>query len=81
MMRNGWSFLIILICSLHFGQQTSFKFDFGGSRVENGFIPVTSDSKFDKKTGYGFMDISGLKAVDNGGNALTGDFITSDNHF
>lgn len=81
MMRNGWSFLIILICSLHFGQQTSFKFDFGGSRVENGFIPVTSDSKFDKKTGYGFMDISGLKAVDNGGNALTGDFITSDNPF
>jgi hypothetical protein len=27
------------------------------------------------------MDISGLKSVDNGGNALTGDFITSNKPF
>ncbi|WP_228372230.1 rhamnogalacturonan acetylesterase [Chryseobacterium gregarium] len=59
----------------------SFKFDFGNDRTENGFIPITSTSKFDQKTGYGFMDISGLKSVDNGRNALTGDYITSDKPF
>lgn len=81
MMKKGLSFLILLICSFYFGQQTTFKFDFGESRVEKGFIPITSTSKFDKKIGYGFMDISGLKSVDNGGNALNGDFITSDKPF
>ena len=80
-MRKGLLFLMFCICSLYFGQQTTFKFDFGGSRVENGFIPINSTSKFDKKIGYGFMDIAGLKSVDNGGNALTGDFITSDKPF
>lgn len=80
-MKNGFSFLIVLVCSIIFGQQTSFKFDFGGNRVEKGFIPITSISKFDKKIGYGFMDISGLKSIDKGENTLTGDFITSDKPF
>ena len=80
-MKNGFSFLIVLVYSILFGQQTTFKFDFGGDRVEKGFIPINPTSKFDKKIGYGFMDISGLKSVDNGGNALTGDFITSDKPF
>ncbi|NML56855.1 rhamnogalacturonan acetylesterase [Chryseobacterium cheonjiense] len=80
-MKSPILFFIYFICSLMFAQQTAFKFDFGGKRIESGFIPVTSTSKFDKKTGYGFMDISGLKSVDNGGNALTGDFITSDKPF
>lgn len=72
---------MIFVCSLMFAQQTTFKFDFGGNRVENRYIPITENSKFDRKTGYGFMDISGLKSVDNGGNALTGDYITSDKPF
>ncbi|GEN75295.1 rhamnogalacturonan acetylesterase [Chryseobacterium hagamense] len=80
-MRKGLSFLIVFICSFYFGQQTGFKFDFGGNRFEKGYIPVTSTSKFDKKVGYGFMDISGLQSVDNGGNALTGDFITGNKPF
>ncbi|MCS3870225.1 lysophospholipase L1-like esterase [Chryseobacterium ginsenosidimutans] len=80
-MKKRIGFLMLFICSLMFAQQTTFKFDFGGSRTEKGFIPVTSTSKFDKKIGYGFMDISGLKSVDNGGNALTGDYITSDKPF
>lgn len=80
-MENRIKFLMIFVCSLMFAQQTTFKFDFGGSRVENGYIPITENSKFDRKTGYGFMDISGLKSVDNGGNALTGDYITSDKPF
>lgn len=80
-MKNGFSFLIVLVCSLYFGQQTTFKFDFGGDRVEKGFIPINPTSKFDKKIGYGFMDISGLKSIDRGENTLTGDFITSDKPF
>ena len=80
-MKNWIKILTLFLGSFLFAQQISFKFDFGGSRTENGFIPVTSTSKFDKKTGYGFMDISGLKSVDNGGNALTGDYITSDKPF
>jgi len=72
---------MLFVSSFLLAQQTTFKFDLGGKRVESGFIPVTSTSKFDKKTGYGFMDISGLKSVDNGGNALTGDFITRDKPF
>ncbi|WP_228414810.1 rhamnogalacturonan acetylesterase [Chryseobacterium sp. G0201] len=81
MMKKGTGFLMLFICSLMFAQQTTFKFDFGGERAENGFIPITSTSKFDKKIGYGFMDISNLKSVDNGGNTLTGDYITSDKPF
>lgn len=80
-MKNRVGVLMIFICSLMFAQQTAFKFDFGGNRVEKGFIPINSTSKFDRKIGYGLMDISGLKSVDNGGNALTGDFITSDKPF
>jgi lysophospholipase L1-like esterase len=80
-MKNWIKFLMLFLGSFLFAQQTSFKFDFGTDRTENGFIPITSTSKFDKKIGYGFMDISGLKSVDNGGNALTGDYITSDKPF
>ncbi|MGC5745659.1 rhamnogalacturonan acetylesterase [Chryseobacterium sp. NFX27] len=80
-MINRIKFLILFICSLMFAQQTTFKFDFGGERVQNGFIPITPTSKFDKKKGYGFMDISGLKSVDRSGDPLTGDFITSDKPF
>ncbi|QQQ30419.1 rhamnogalacturonan acetylesterase [Chryseobacterium indoltheticum] len=80
-MKNWMKFLTLFLSSFLLAQQTTFKFDFGGNRIENGFIPISSNSKFDKKIGYGFMDISGLKSVDNGGNALTGDFITSDKPF
>jgi lysophospholipase L1-like esterase len=80
-MKNWISLLTVLFCATIFAQQTTFKFDFGGERVEKGFIPINSNSKFDKKTSYGFMDISGLKSVDNGENALTGDFITSEKPF
>jgi len=75
-MGKTTGFLLLFISSLIFAQQTTFKFDFGGHRTEKGFIPISPDSRFDPKTGYGFMDVSGLESVDRGGNALTGDFIT-----
>ncbi|MCU7616887.1 rhamnogalacturonan acetylesterase [Chryseobacterium sp. PBS4-4] len=80
-MQNLMRFLMLFLGSFLFAQQTTFMFDFGTDRTENGFIPITSTSKFDKKIGYGFVDISGLKSIDNGGNALTGDYITSDKPF
>ena len=80
-MENRITFLMLFLGSFLLAQQTAFKFDFGNDRTENGFIPITSTTKFDQKTGYGFMDISGLKSVDNGRNALTGDYITSDKPF
>ncbi len=80
-MKSQMPFLMLFVGLFLLAQQTTFKFDLGGKRVGSGFIPVTSTSKFDKKTGYGFMDISDLKSVDNGGNALTGDFITSHKPF
>ncbi|WP_258561880.1 rhamnogalacturonan acetylesterase [Chryseobacterium chendengshani] len=78
---NWIKFLTLFLGSFLFAQQTAFKFDFGTDRTEKGFIPITSTTKFNTKIGYGFMDISGLKSIDNGGNALTGDFITSDKPF
>lgn len=80
-MKNFISLLMLFASSFLLAQQTAFKFDFGGNRVEKGFIPITPFSKFDKNIGYGFMDISGLKSIDNGGNTLTGDCITSDKPF
>ncbi|MDR6157817.1 lysophospholipase L1-like esterase [Chryseobacterium sp. SLBN-27] len=80
-MKNFIPLLMLFAGSFLLAQQTAFKFDFGGNRVEKGFIPITPVSKFDKNIGYGFMDISGLKSADNGRNALTGDFITSDKPF
>ncbi|MBW7674786.1 rhamnogalacturonan acetylesterase [Chryseobacterium chendengshani] len=80
-MMNWIKFLTLFLGSFLFAQQTAIKFDFGTDRTEKGFIPITSTTKFNTKIGYGFMDISGLKSVDNGGNALTGDFITSDKPF
>lgn len=72
---------MLFLGSFLFAQQTTFKFDFGTDRTGRGFIPITSASRFDQKTGYGFMDISELKSFGHGGNALMGDYITSDKPF
>ncbi|WP_370895888.1 rhamnogalacturonan acetylesterase [Chryseobacterium gossypii] len=80
-MKNWIVFFIWISCPALFGQQNTFKFDFGGNRTQAGYIAVTEHSGFNRETGYGFMDISRLKTVDRGGNALTGDFITSDKPF
>ena len=61
--------------------QTSYKFDFGAGRTAPGFIKISPDSKFDYKVGYGFEPGSSLETVDCGGDALTGDFVTSKKPF
>jgi lysophospholipase L1-like esterase len=64
-----------------FSQTTSYKFDFGTDKAANGYIAITPNTIFSKETGYGFEAGSGVKAIDRGGNALTGDYITSDKPF
>lgn len=71
----------LLVADLLVAQQTSFKFDFGSGRAAAGYIPVTPATKFSYKTGYGIDQGSIVEAVDRGGNALTGDFITSKKSF
>jgi lysophospholipase L1-like esterase len=71
---------LIAACIAH-AQQTSFKFDFGSGKAAPGYIQITPDSKFSYKTGYGFEPGSMIESVDRGGDALTGDFITSNKPF
>ncbi|OQP38726.1 rhamnogalacturonan acetylesterase [Niastella yeongjuensis] len=61
--------------------QTNFKFDFGTNKAASGYIAVTPNTFFSKETGYGFEPGSAVQAIDRGGNALTGDYITSDKPF
>ena len=72
-------FFLFVIQILH--AQPSFKFDFGNGKAAPGYIAVTTDTKFNLQQGYGFDDISSLESIDRGGNALTGDLITSKKAF
>jgi lysophospholipase L1-like esterase len=72
---------LLLISAPVLKAQTSYKFDFGSGKAAPGYIQITSTSKFDYQTGYGFDQNSIVESVDRGGNALTGDFITSNKPF
>jgi lysophospholipase L1-like esterase len=72
---------LFLCCTVSKAQQTSFKFDFGTDRAANGYTAVTPSTKFTNQTGYGFDQGSIVQSVDRGGNALTGDYITSNKPF
>lgn len=72
---------LITLCLLisakeQFGQ--AYKFDFGSGKAAPGYIRITPESTFNYKTGYGFGQGSVVESVDRGGDALTGDFITSE---
>jgi lysophospholipase L1-like esterase len=71
----------IFCCSASNAQQTSFKFDFGTGKTAIGYTAVTPETKFNYQTGYGFDQGSVVTSVDRGGNALTGDYITSSKPF
>lgn len=75
---------LITLCLLisakeQFGQ--AYKFDFGSGKAAPGYIRITPESIFNYKTGYGFDQGSVVESVDRGGDALTGDFITSNKPF
>jgi lysophospholipase L1-like esterase len=62
-------------------QTTSYKFDFGTDKAAKGYIAVTPNTTFSYQTGYGFSQGSAVQAIDRGGDALTGDYITSNKPF
>ena len=70
--------LVICVCAQ---SQMKYKFDFGKERTAKGYINITPDSKFTPELGYGFTHGSRVTAVDNGGNAMSGDYITSNKPF
>lgn len=61
--------------------QPSLKFDFGSGTVAKGYTAITPATIFAHQTGYGLDHSANIIAVDRGGNALTGDFLTSSQPF
>ncbi|MDG5790101.1 polysaccharide lyase family protein [Evansella sp. AB-P1] len=52
-----------------------WKFDFGSGDVESGFIGVTCEDLYDDEVGYGWTDITGIEAVNQGiSSALLNDY-------
>ena len=80
-MKRTLQILVLLISTASVAQQTSFKFDFGTDKTATGYTAVTPETKFSFQTGYGFDQGSIVQSVDRGGNALTGDYITSNKPF
>jgi lysophospholipase L1-like esterase len=61
---------------------TSYKFNFGSGKVDNGYTSVVPATIYTKEQGYGFDFGSNVTAVDRGGKDLVkGNFITSDKPF
>jgi len=56
-------------------------FDFGSGKLAPGYTPVRVNEVYSKETGYGFEPGSAVQEIDRGGDALTGDFATSDSFF
>jgi lysophospholipase L1-like esterase len=83
MMRKGITiiFFTLLVTNKLVAQPVSYKFDFGFGKEATGYIQITPETKFNYQTGYGFDHGSVVESVDRGGNALTGDFITSNKPF
>src|SRR5690242_7020403 len=84
MKRSRYSYCLITLCLLitakeQFGQL--YKFDFGSGKTAPGYIQITPQTIFNYKTGYGFDQGSTVESIDRGGDALTGDFITSSKPF
>jgi len=73
--------LLLFFPLIMLAQQTSFRFDFGSGAAAKDYIGITPETKFNYQTGYGFDQGSVVESVDRGGNALTGDYITSKKPF
>lgn len=70
--------MIALICVGNIRAQTvSWRFDFGSGPSKKGWTAVNADTRFDRASGYGWSHASQPVAVNRGGDALKGDYITS----
>jgi len=59
----------------------ALKFDFGPGKVKDGYRQVLPATLYTKELGYGFEPGAQLTCEDRGGDALRGDFCTSDKPF
>ena len=73
--------LLLFFPLVMLAQQSSFRFDFGSGAAAKDYIRITPETTFNYQTGYGFDQGSVVESVDRGGNALTGDYITSKKPF
>jgi len=73
--------LLLFFPLVMLAQQTSFRFDFGSGATAKDYIRIIPVTTFNYQTGYGFDQGSVVESVDRGGNALTGDYITSKKPF
>jgi lysophospholipase L1-like esterase len=62
-------------------EATSFKFDFGPGAAAPGYVAVLPDMLFSAERGFGFEPGAAVTGLDRGGDALHGDFITSEKPF
>jgi lysophospholipase L1-like esterase len=72
---------LLLLCFFSIAQHATFKFDFGVGKGAAGYIQVTPETIFNDQAGYGFDQGSVVESIDHGGDALSGDFITSKKPF
>lgn len=91
-MRHRIRTTVFMVASLAVGAWTcqpearaespSYRFDFGSGKVAPGYTQVIPDTAYNKDRGYGFDPGATVSAVDRGGgDALLGDFCTSDKPF
>lgn len=82
-MKNKILFILFVFFRTDFvqAQDPPMKFDLGGTRAAKGYVAVTPETLYSDQLGYGWMPWSATKAVDRGGSALKGDYITSDKPF
>ncbi len=72
------TFVLSLLCA---SDLAPLKFDFGSSRVAPGHVHVSADMTYTAARGFGFEPGTSVVAVDRGGDARIGDFVTADKPF
>lgn len=68
-------------CAVFAAAPTALRFDFGSGPVAPGWTGVDASTLFSRERGYGFEPGVTPVAVNRGGDALTGDFVTADTPF
>ena len=72
---------VALVCAASGADSFPLKFDFGPGSVAPGYTQVLPDMVYAKNRGFGFEPGAKVVGVDRGGDALRGDFVTSDAPF
>lgn len=81
-----WGILLTVIGSLMTNSAghaapVTLKFDFGAGAVSPGYTQVVPQSVYSADAGFGFEPGADVKSEDRGGDALRGDFVTSEKPF